>query len=446
VVSSHEDPLAADRRTLAIAAVVMVALVAVGVGSAALFTGSGCRAIAPTPADPGDSAGDVEEVLAAAFPNATEAQVLAMGEVVTAMAGVIGPLMGVTDVRDAPALAVLGDRVAAVGTTTTVLDPSGAARSAASFDPGATLVGDGASLYSLALVNDLTGQVDALLPVDAGLEGRTCVDTATVGTPLAFHLDAGDGELLLLRVEEDGDDPRLELRNPVAGRVWSTPVQLARAPAGILAERVVGRLGPDLVVLGGRTTVDDLGPVLTAAERAGGGIAWQLEREAFGELLPDGAAWVDVVLVTDRIVVVAISPETSRGQGTLVALEPSDGSRRWVSGDDAPLRAVDAVAGDRELLIVVAGSDGIELVEIAIDDGRRVPVAGIPGASTGAVVPLGDRSAVLVTDGAVALAGDREVATWSSPFVGRDVVHHPGGVTLLLGGPGRGAVAITFGT
>jgi hypothetical protein len=114
-----------------------------------------------------------------------------------------------------------------------------------------TPVGSGLHLYSLALTNPLTGQVDALQPLDEELEGLTCQDTALVGSPLAFHLAASDGQLLVLRVEEDGDEPELELRDPVAGQVWAAGLRLPTAPAGLTGcaadrrSRSGGRRGRD---------------------------------------------------------------------------------------------------------------------------------------------------------------------------------------------------------
>src|SRR5690606_8586714 len=101
---------------------------------------------------------------------------------------------------------------------------------AATFDPGVRLAGDGTGLFALAWMNDRTGQIDALLPLGTTLDPGSCVDTAVVGSPFAFHLDANGGEMLLLRVEEDAVDPHIELRDARGGVVWTAGIGVPVAP------------------------------------------------------------------------------------------------------------------------------------------------------------------------------------------------------------------------
>jgi hypothetical protein len=227
--------MSADRRVLAVAAISMVALVLVGVVSAQLFTRSACASIDPepiadrsvaavAPAVAGEGVPDVGLVAAEALPDVPEGNRDAVTAAIASLEGAIGPLVTAADVRGAEGLRVVDGGVAAVGPVTTVLGADGAeVQATVDVDEG-TVVGSGSSLFSLALVNQLTGQVDALQAVDVGLAAGPCVDTATVGTPLAFHLDAGDGELLLLRTEEDGDEPAVELQG--SGR-WQRLVHRA---------------------------------------------------------------------------------------------------------------------------------------------------------------------------------------------------------------------------
>ncbi|MEX0705370.1 MAG: hypothetical protein WD041_02005, partial [Nitriliruptoraceae bacterium] len=178
-MTDHPDPMAADRRVLVIALVAMVVFVSVGVVSAQLFAGSPCGDLAPSP-----SPVTPTEVPSEASP----------------FEAVLGPASGAWDVGFAAdglvevfdgRLAVTGPGMLTIGAD----GPDGGVLAAP-----ARVVGGGDTLWSIAWMNDLTGQVDALVPIDEDLEVGTCVDTAVVGSPFAFHLDAGDGQLLLLRV------------------------------------------------------------------------------------------------------------------------------------------------------------------------------------------------------------------------------------------------------
>jgi hypothetical protein len=175
-----EDPLSADRRTLVIAAVAMVVLIAVGVVSAAVFTRSACGAVTPELVATGNGGpaavdGQIEAVLADALPGLDEQQ---LAELVDGLA-VLGRRRrdgrscgggerrrghGAHRARRGPG----GDRTSSHGPAR-ARRPAGRGRGpVAEVDDPAVVVGDGPTLYSLALVNELTGQVDAIVPVTAG--------------------------------------------------------------------------------------------------------------------------------------------------------------------------------------------------------------------------------------------------------------------------------------
>jgi hypothetical protein len=367
------DPMSADRRVLAVAAASMVGLVLLGVVSAQLFTRSACARIDPepvehraiatvAPAAAGEGIPDVGVVAADALPDLPEGDREAVTAAIAGLEDAIGPLRSVADVRGAERLAVTDDGLVALGSTTTALDVQGAeVRATADVDDG-TVVGSGNSLFSLALVNPLTGQVDALQAVDAGLTGGTCVDTATVGTPLAFHLDAGDGELLLLRTEEDGDEPAIELRDAVRGSVWSTELAVGTAPAGVLAERVTGRLGEETVVAGWRTLPDQDGPAVAALDRVSGEVAWTVDAAALQDVASAGSRplWVDVLAVGGSEALVTLRPEIdgeepSSWPGTVAVFDLEDGSLHWLAepGGAAPTAAFEGPEG---WVVAAAGS------------------------------------------------------------------------------------------
>lgn len=465
-----EDPTApatADKRTLLIASVVMVALVLVGVVSAALFTGTACGSIEPDPVAAGAvGAGlaDVDAVLDVAFPDLDDTT---RGDMVDALRGLeeqLGRLAGIAEVTGAQALAETDVGFAALGPVTTMLDPQGAAVLARADLGDGRVVGSEDTLYALAMVNQLTGQVDAFLPLDGELEGGACVDTATIGTPLAFHLDAGGGRLLLLRVEEDGSEPELELRDPTEGRVWGTPIEVGVAPPGVLGERLAGRLAPELAVAGRRTAPGDQAPVLTAVGRTDGELRWTVTRDELeGLLASDAAQHVDVMAADDELVVVVLRPDPdeeaaqeddAEGEasaadatgGRLVALAAADGSRVWDASYDPSetIREVVVRAGGAWVL-VATGQGSLRLEERGPDggEGRSATSSG----TRGRVAVLGEHRTVTVGDGAV-VVDDGDLGARSSELVGRDVLRHQGGVTLLLEGhgdsSGDGSVAVTF--
>lgn len=440
--------------------VVMFALVLVGVGSAAVFTRSACERLDPAPAVAGTAGRDVDAIFTEVVDDVDARATLARS--ISAIADLLGPVTGVAEVPGAQRLAAGADGVVALGPTTTVLAPDGASvRSAADLDEGRP-VGSGATLYNLAVANELTGQVDALLPLDGDLEGLTCVDTALINTPLAFHLTAGDGELLLFRVDEDGGAPELELRDPVAGSVWSTPVEVGIAQPGILAQRMTAAMGDDLAVMGRRTAPDDAPPAMTALDRATGSIAWTVDRRDLGPLpASEVPTRTDVVAVGGGSVVAVLTADPPDGDGEpdatdtsdpdhpahLASFDAIDGTALWRleldSGDE--VRDV-ALADGRTWATIASADDTIRVVELD-PDGEVVASSSVQGAA-GRVAALPAGGAFAVLDGGVVLADATRDASSAVAWdvVGRDVVAHDGGVTMLFATPDHAAVAVTFGT
>jgi hypothetical protein len=462
--------MSADRRVLAVAAVSMVALVLVGVVSAQLFTRSACAGIDPEPVDDravaafapavaAEGVPDVGLVAAEALPDLAEGDRDAVTAAIASLEGAIGPLVSVADVRGADGLRVVDGGVAAVGTTTTVLAADGAeVQATVDVDEG-TVVGSGSSLFSLALVNPLTGQVDAFQAVDPGLAAGPCIDTATVGTPLAFHLDAGDGELLLLRTEEDGDEPAIELRDPVAGSVWSTELDVGTAPAGVLAERVTARLGVDTVAAGWRTIPSQEGDAVALLERDSGEVRWTSPMEPLRDVAQAGSQpmWVDVLAVGEREVLVSLVIEgrddpRSTWTATVAALALDDGTLRWhgIPGGGAPTAAFEGPNG-----WVVAGVDGGRIAATTFDEEGQIAAqqlaTGVPDAAhpTGRV--LEDGSLVIAAGPLLVLsdgASTGNVDGLHSHGVAADVafvdVVEAGGRVHVLARSPEGALLLSF--
>jgi outer membrane protein assembly factor BamB len=412
-----DDPMSADRRVLIIAVASMVGLVLLGVVSAQLFTRSACTRIDPEPvaaravgtAVPAlldEGVTDVGVALAEAFPDLDEGNLLGA---LAVFEDELGPLLGAADVSGADRLAIVDGEVAALGPVTTVLTGDGnEVRATADVDEG-TVVGSGSTLYSLALVNPLTGQVDAIQPLDADLGAGTCVDTATVGTPLAFHLDAGDGELLLLRTEEDGDEPAVELRDATTGSVWSTPLEVGTAPAGVLAERVTARLGAEDVVVGWRTLADHDGDAVAALDRTSGEVRWTVPADQLREAAQadDRPLWVDVLAVGGDQAVVALVPEEEpdgSGTSTVVLLDLDDGAvlRTGASGEGRVSLAVPTAGG-----WVVASADE-EFVATVLDraDGELRSQAGTTADGEPAGAALRDGRTLLASGSLLVLRDD----------------------------------------
>jgi outer membrane protein assembly factor BamB len=314
-------------------------------------------------------------------------------------------------------------------------------------------VGSGSMLYSLALVNPLTGQVDAIQPLDADLGAGTCVDTATVGTPLAFHLDAGDGELLLLRTEEDGDEPAIELRDATTGSVWSTPLEVGTAPAGVLAERVTGQLGAEDVVVGWRTLADHDGDAVAALDRGSGEVRWTVPADTLREVADAGdqPLWVEVLAVGDDEAVVSLVPEgeaETAWPGHVAVLDLTDGEVRWsVAPDgDRPSLAVPTASG---WAVATVDGDGltVHVVEAGTVAGASSLTAG-EGEPRGAQLPDGPTvvagGPLLVLDEGADDDAGRDTHAIGTDLRATDIAADGDRVHVLLTSD-EGAAVLTFG-
>lgn len=438
--------MSSDKRVMIIALVVMVALVGVGVVSASFFAASACGDIGPNELDGRIAAPELGPVLEALDAEGRTAELAAFtGELEEAL----GPLTGAADATGATGLTALGSGVAAVGPTTVSLDATGSqVVSAAEFDEPAMIVGSGDRVYSLALINQLTGQVDALQPQDEDLAPGTCVDTAVVGDPFAFYLDAAGGELLLVRIEEDGDTPELELRDAFQGRRWFSDFDVPVAPPGVLAERITGALGEELVVAARRTVPGDEQPAVIAVERTSGDRRWAVPAEDMvAEVTSDDdPIWIDVVAVGDQVVVLAASRDGERDRAVLVVLDAQDG--RVVSviePEGGPTEVVDAVLADGELWVAWLDdevADHLTVEGYGVADGTRMGGERIPGAH--GVFSEG----IVATEAAVLDAADDgfvEVAGTPEGVRVVDLVRVGDATSMLVELEARGTLALTFG-
>lgn len=457
-----DDPLSADRRVLVVGAIAMVALVLVGVVSAAVFTRSACGRIVPDPVLPRaggpDVAAAVDEGLAGLFDDerATLIEFLTGSETT----GRLGDVVAAFDVTGADRLVPATDGlVAATGEVTTLFDPAaGDVHATASVGEG-TVVGSGDTLYSLALTNPDTGQTDAIVPLDRALEGGDCLDTATVGTPFAFLLGAGDGDLLLFRVEEDGETPEVELRDADRGRIWTTPLQTPQIPPGVSGERLDAAMDADTVVVGRRFVADDEAPVLSGFDRASGEERWTTPVAAMADVVPagDGPVWVEVLAVHGDVAVLGLARDGARDAVTLAAVDTADGAVRWMSDADPLDPLAVEVAGDTVTVVGVAGAD-IETLQLAAADGAALGATAAPdggeAAETGdtpvraGIATLPDAT-LAVTGVGVTWFGDDEVAALGhDPEVMAQLVDVTavGDLTVLLVTGDDGAVAVVYGT
>lgn len=378
-----EDPLAADKRTLAIGAASMVGLVAVGVVSAQLFVTGGC--------------GDFGE------PGAASASPVVIGDVFDAaqrdaLAATYGtPFDEAYEVPgDADRLAALPDGFAATGATVTAFDGAGAPR--AQIEVPGTVVGDGATLFDVALANELTGQVDAFTPIDAAtLEPGACTDTAVVSEQFAFLLDARDGQLLQLRIDEDGDDPAIELRDG-DGQVSELRLELPAGPAGVLGERVSGAIAGDVVVVARRVAADDPGAAIVVADADGGERRIEVDRAALVATLRAGGVLddlgdddaplvVEVVTADADEAVLQVRAATTTGERPADPADPTSGSVALT---------LDLATGDLAVLAATTGAVG----EDDPDPGQGGDLGGDADDGTGLEVrdalQLADRTVVLV--------------------------------------------------
>ena len=479
--------MAADRRTLLLAGAAMVALVALGVISGALFARSACASIAP------ESVAAVEvlvgEELAAAGPGAAVAAALGappaeeaarVEGAIAALAEHLGAVTSVAAVQDVDRLAPIPGGVASLGEVVTALEGGGLlADRAVSLQQGIA-VGDAQHLYSLALTNPLTGQVDALQPLDEDLSGMTCVDTALVGSPLAFHLDAGGGELLLLRIDEDGDDAELELRDPIAGRSWAADLELPTAPAGLAGARLTGRLGPELVVAASRTGPGDQVPVVTAVDRGDGARRWSVDRDALaaaGLPMPEAPLRAEVAASGGAVVLVGLREVDGEGRADEEAEQDARarGDHRVVllGADDGSVLAVGELGPGERVTAAAVEGELAQLVVSDVDEGTvrllELSAAGLSerfiGALAGPAAELAaDPEGVLRAVGrgpagvAIGEAGGRSVAALGSelavladgevvvvPLPAIDAVRHETGTSVLLAGQDGARALVTFG-
>ncbi|MFU8840646.1 MAG: hypothetical protein ACNA8R_07960 [Nitriliruptoraceae bacterium] len=481
--------MAADRRTLTIGAIAMVLLILVGVVSGALFARSACSDIGPNTVA-GPVAGSAPGLLRDTAPGLDAEERTRWLTQLEELEQHLGPVTGIAQAPGAGRLAATGLGPVALGETIVQLDPAGGRVRAAIEVGSGTVVGGGDHLYSLALTNLLTGQVDALQPLDGDLGGMTCVDTALVGSPLAFHLDAADGQLLLLRIEEDGDDAELELRDPIAGRVWAAELALPAAPAGLAGARLTAGLGPDVIVTGTRTGPGEEGPVLTAVSREDGSPRWQLTRDqlldAGAALAVDGPTRAEVQHVGEDLALIGLRDVEGAGRADeeaeqdalsalryqVVGLGLSDGALRFAVDLPVTERIVSATgAGDVGLLVTVDAGQGRTLVrEVALDRTRlldegelRGPVlddldrtaASSRGAVGSAVLPWPGGAATLADGRRVVVTGVRVLvlAPDTSPeemvlaqveLPATAVATHAGAVSLLLLGPDGDRSVVTF--
>jgi len=258
-----------DRRTLLVGLAVMLGMVGIGVAFGLGPAGTACRRLEPAALAPRPAPGDGRVELAAAGFGAPGGR--GGGDVVGAR------------------LAAHPAGVLVVGGDVALLGPDGSVLSGAALDPPVAVVGSGTAVYGVVVGNAATGQIDALRPLRVSATGvapGACVDTSAIGSPLTFLLAAGEGQLLALRTDEDGTEAVLELRDPVRGRVWAPPLELGRAPAGILGARTSGGLGPDLAVLSRRLDADGAAPAVMALDRVSGERRWVVDGAALRAALP----------------------------------------------------------------------------------------------------------------------------------------------------------------
>lgn len=350
----HQDPMSSDRRVLIIGLVVMLLFVTIGVMSASVFTASACEDLQP---------GSPEEMLVTAGPATTNAIPAGLEAEMAALEATLGEPSGVASVPGATQVTWLEGEVAALGETTAVLGATGdELRSNAAFEEVATLVGSGERIFALALMNTLTGQVDALVPLDADLEPGTCQDTAVVGDPLAFYLDAAGGELVQFRVEEDGSEPSIELRDAFTGRRWMTEIQMPVAPAGVLGERVSGGWHDDTIVVARRVIPGEVQPAIVALRREDGEVVWEMPAdEVVAAVGDEEPLWLEVVHLDADVAVIAAAQEERRDRAQLLVVDQVNGSLRAVvtpAGEPVTVHAVGTIDG----ALFVAWQDGDQVV------------------------------------------------------------------------------------
>jgi hypothetical protein len=409
---SHPDPLAADRRVAVVGIVALVVFVAIGVVSASLLTGSACDDLVPRPVADTSAPPEVREELA---------------PVLDPLAQHLGDVRAVLSAVEPATASVVDGHLALLGGRAVVLDATPAA-----IDLDGRVVGSGTTLFALAWINDLTGQVDALQPMTTTLQPGPCLDTAVVGEPFAFHLDAGGGALLLLRVDEDGRDPDIELRDG-SGRRWRAPLPSPTAPPGLLGDRTAGLLAGDLVLVARQGAGHEPEPVVLALEPADGSERWALTTSA----LPNDPAAGDAPIVWRPVAVTATTAVVVRDGSTLVGLDAMHGEVRW----QRPLGGMllDAAVVDGTLVVAVATEDGVTVEEIA-DSGEAARVGGLPAADTAVVLALDDGALVGTSSGWLLTGPAGERARDDAPAIMAGA--HLDGATLLVVALDDGVVAV----
>lgn len=349
-----EDPLAADRRTLVIGGVSMVVLILIGVVSAQLFARGGCTSIL----SPGPAAAVATDVA----PEAVVDEHLhpvdgdRAVDIVEQVAG--ARVVAAIPVGEANRVAPLDGGLLTAGRTVTSLDDQLTPVATVTTDD--VVVGDGPAVHAVTIPDERSGQTDAFVPLrGTDLDVGTCIDTAVVGAPFAFHLDAGGGQLLLIRADEEGQGPHLDLRGPDGRSVWEADLDLPGGPPGTMAERLTGRLGPDTVVAARRVSPQEEGaaPAVFAVSRDDGSPRFTVDGDtlaaAAGLDPADPIRW-QVAAVGPTTALVHGRPDrldaepTGVGQpredGSLVLLDLRDGQPLTARTDVGP---VTAAAADR---------------------------------------------------------------------------------------------------
>jgi hypothetical protein len=293
------DPQAdarSDRRTMIVGVSVMLGLVILGIAFGARFGATECRRLEPEVIAAGSAAAG-----GAVLTGDAAAGVVTAALDATALATLVEEHGGLTWARELPIdamrrLAADPAGVLVTGAGALLIDGDGAVLAGVRFGRGVEVVGDGASVYAVVVGNVITGQVDALRPLQLARQGVTrsaCVDTSAVGSPLSFLHDAREGLLVGLRTDEDGSESVLELRDPTRGRVWAPPVLLGQAPAGLHGARTAGRIAGDVVVVTRRLSVTDpVSAAVLAFDRRDGAPVWSIEADALRAALVavDGGA------------------------------------------------------------------------------------------------------------------------------------------------------------
>jgi hypothetical protein len=333
------DPQAdarSDRRTLIVGISAMLGLIVFGLAFGARFGATECRRLEPQPVTAG-SADDGTGVLVGDA--AATAVREALGEVaLAALLDEHGPLELARELPIGGLRRIAADPagVLLTGAGTLLLDGDAALLAGARFGEGVEVVGDGSSVYAVVVGNVITGQVDALRPLQLSRQGVTtsaCVDTSAVGSPLSFLHDAREGLLVGLRTDEDGSESVLELRDASRGRVWAPPVLLGQVPAGLQGARTTGRIAGDVVVLSRRLSAEDsVTTAVLAVDRTSGDPRWTLEgadlRAALQAALPAASGALDGAMLaaapTLRVEVVDSITDPVTGRSLLRLLVTPD--------------------------------------------------------------------------------------------------------------------------